>query len=147
MAMYKYGSAEIVEPSISSEQWQKSVCCGQKSCACGTKSCRVKVARMVLAKYDPEKFLLSHCSIIAAVDVDMAKESKSEHKDYLIKPEYSKFVNNNGDAWTKALLAKTYKTFIGANNWTEHCQIPELSKFIFIGSNYIRKVCKCCRNN
>ena len=128
MAMLKYGSATVVEPDISSEQWQKSVCCGHKSCTCGTKSCRVKVARMVLAKYDPEKYLLSHCSIIAAVDVDNAKTSKSEHKDYLIKPEYGKFVNNNGDAWTKSLLAKTYKTFIGANNWTEHVQIPELSK-------------------
>ena len=127
--MLRYGSATVVEPSISSDQWQKSICCGHKAqCACGTKSCRVKVARMVLAKYDPEKYLLSHCSIIAAVDVDTAKESKSEHKDYLIKPEFSKFVNNNGDAWTKALLAKTYKSFIGANNWTEHCQIPELSK-------------------
>jgi hypothetical protein len=128
MAMLKYGSAEIVEPSITSEQWQKSVCCGHKSCTCGTKSCRVKVARTVLAKYDPEKYLLSHASIIAAVDVENAKESKSEYKDYLIKPEFSKFVNNNGDAWTKSLLAKTYKTFIGANNWLEHCQILELSK-------------------
>ena len=129
MAMLKYGTAIVAEPSVSSDQWQKSVCCGHKaSCACGTKSCRVKVARTVLAKYDPEKYLLSHCSIIAAVDVDSAKTSKSEHKDYLIKPEYSKFVNNNGDAWTKSLLAKTYKSFIGANNYLEHVQIPELSK-------------------
>jgi hypothetical protein len=129
MAMLRYGSATVVEPSITSDQWQKSICCGRKAqCTCGTKSCRVKVARTVLAKYDPEKYLLSHCSIIAAVDVDTAKESKSEHKDYLIKPEFSKFVNNNGDAWTKSLLAKTFKTFIGANNYLEHVQIPELSK-------------------
>ena len=129
MAMLRYGSAAVVEPSITSDQWQKSICCGHKAqCACGTKSCRVKVARMVLAKYDPEKYLLSHCSIIAAVDVENAKTSKSEHKDYLIKPEFSKFVNNNGDAWTKTLLAKTFKTFIGANNYLEHVQIPELSK-------------------
>jgi hypothetical protein len=129
MAMIKLGSAEIVEPNISSNKWQQSVCCGHKAkCTCGTKSCRTKVARTILAKYDPEKYLLSHCSIIAAVDVDTAKNSKSEYKDYLIKPEYSKFVNNNGDAWTKNLLAKTYRTFIGANNYLEHVQIPELSK-------------------
>lgn len=127
--MLRYGSATIVEPSISSDTWQKSVCCGHKGgCACGTNKCRTKIARTILAKYDPEKWLLSHCSIIAAVDVEEAKESKSDYKDYLIKPEYSKYVNNNGDAWTKALLAKTYRTFIGSNNYLEHIQIPELAK-------------------
>jgi hypothetical protein len=81
-----------------------------------------------LAKYSPEKYLLSHCSIIASVDVDTAQESKSAFKDYLIKPEFSSLVNNNGDAWTKPLLASTYRSFIGANNYQEHVQIPELAK-------------------
>jgi len=129
MAMMRYGSATVVEPHVTSEQWQKSVCCGHKGkCACGTNSCRTKVARTVIAKYSPEKYLLSHCSIIAAVDVDEAPTSKSAYKDYLIKPEYSKFVNNNGDAWTKTLLANAYRTFIGADNFLEHVQIKELSK-------------------
>jgi len=58
----------------------------------------------------------------------MASSSESQFKDYLIKPEFSKFVSNNGDAWTKTLLAACYKTFIGANNYLEHVQIAELSK-------------------
>jgi hypothetical protein len=129
MAMLRYGSATVAEPSISSDKWTKTICCGHKAkCACGSGSCRVKVARTILAKYSPEKYLLSHCTIIAAVDVENAPESKSEFKDYLIKPEYSKFVNNNGDAWTKRLLASTYRSFIGANNYLEHVQIPELAK-------------------
>jgi len=85
------------------------------------------VAKTVLAKYSPEKYLLSHCTIIAAVDTELA-DPKNPKSDWLIHPAYSKFVNNNGDAWTKTLLSSTYRTFIGANNYLEHVQIPELSK-------------------
>lgn len=129
MAMFRNSSATVVEPHVSSDQWVKSVCCGHKGgCICGGKNCRTKVARTILAKYSPEKYLLSHSTIIAAVDVDEAKNSKSKYKDYLIKPEYSKLVNNNGDAWTKKMLAASYRTFVGANSYLEHVQIPELSK-------------------
>jgi hypothetical protein len=129
MAMMRYGSAAVAEPSISSEQWTKTVCCGHKAkCVCGSGSCRVKVARTVLAKYDPQKYLLSHCTIVAAVDTEDAKESKSKYKDYLIHPAYSKLVNNNGDAWTKKMLASSYRTFVGSNNYLEHVQIAELAK-------------------
>jgi len=128
MAMLKYGSAVIVEPSVDESAWQKNVCCGQKSkCACGGKTCRVKVAKTVIAKYSPEKYLLSHCTIIAAVDTELA-DSKDPKSDYYIHPAYSSLINNNGDAWSKSLLASCYKTFIGANNYLEHVQIPELKK-------------------
>ena len=129
MAMFRYGYATVVEPSVDPSAWTKSVCCGNKSCNCGSGAgCRTKVARTVLAKYSPEKYLLSHCTIIAAVDADTSPTSKSKYKDYLINPAYSKFVNNNGDAWTKKIITATYKSFVGANNYLEHVQIPELSK-------------------
>lgn len=124
MAMLKFGSASVIEPSINIDTWQNKV---YKN-ACEGDKCRIKTARNVIAQYNPNKYLLSHCTIIAAVDVDTASDSKSKYKDYLIKPEYSKWVNNNGDAWTKSLLKTAYKTFIGANNYVEHVQIPELSK-------------------
>ena len=128
MAMMRYSSAIIAEPSITPEIWTKTVCCGHKgSCECGGKTCRVKVARTVLAKYDPQKYLLSHCSIMAAVDTELAC-SNDPKSDYYIHPAYSKFVNNNGDAWSKKMLAASYKTFVGANNFLEHVQISELSK-------------------
>ena len=128
MAMYRYGYATVVEPSIAPEAWQESVCCGHKgSCSCGTKSCRVKVAKTILAKYSPEKWLLSHVSIMAAVETELANP-KDPNSDWLIHPAFSQFVNNNGDAWSKKMLAASYKTFIGANNYQEHIQIPELSK-------------------
>jgi hypothetical protein len=37
-------------------------------------------------------------------------------------------VNNNGDAWERSLLLSSYRTFIGAHNYLEHIQLPELSK-------------------
>ena len=124
MAMFKRGHAAVIETGLTSDQWVNAV----YETACADGKCRMKTARSVIAKYDPRKYLLSHCSIIAAVDVDEAPSSIGPYKDYLIKPEFSKFVNNNGDAWTKSLLAAAYKTFIGANNYLEHVQISELSK-------------------
>ena len=129
MAMMRYSSAAVAEPVVSSDQWTKTVCCGHKAkCVCGTSSCRTKIAKTILAKYDPQKYILSHATIVASVDTEDAKESKSAYKDYLVHPAYSKLVNNNGDAWTKKILAMSYRTFIGANNFQEHIQLVELSK-------------------
>jgi len=128
MAMMRYSSATVIEPCVDQKQWTKNVCCEHKvKCVCGEGSCRVKTARTILAQYSPDKFLLSHCTIIAAVDTELANPSDPK-SDYYIHPAYSKFINNNGDAWSKQMLASCYKTFIGANNFLEHIQIPELSK-------------------
>jgi intein/homing endonuclease len=35
---------------------------------------------------------------------------------------------HNSDCWERSLLLSTYRTFIGAPNYLEHIQIPELSK-------------------
>jgi len=123
MAMIKYGTASLVEPGISVDKWVDKI----YETACSDGKCRMKTAKSVLAKYDPKKYMLSHCTIIAAVDTDLA-DPKNEKSDYLIKPAFSKFVNNNGDAWSKKMLGACYKTFVGANNYLEHVQIPELSK-------------------
>jgi hypothetical protein len=48
--------------------------------------------------------------------------------DYRIRPECHEIINNNGDAWERSLLLATYRTFIGAPNYLEHIQLPELSK-------------------
>jgi len=124
MAMVKYGSATLTELGINVDSWVNKV----YTSVCSNGKCKLKTAKTVLAKYSPDKYLLSHCTIIAAVDVDEAKDKTAKYKDYLIKPEYSKFVNNNGDAWTKKMLASSYRTFVGANNFCEHVQIPELAK-------------------
>jgi hypothetical protein len=123
MAMFRYGYASVVHASITSDDWTNKVYKG----ACQDGKCRMKTAKSIIAKYSPNKYLLSHVTIIAAVDVDLANP-KDPKSDFLIKPEFSKFVNNNGDAWTKNVLKNSYQTFIGGENYLEHVQIPELSK-------------------
>jgi hypothetical protein len=123
MAMYRYGNANVVKSHVSPDQWTNKV----YKDACKDGQCRMKTAKSVIAKYSPDKYLLSHCSIIASVDVDLA-DPKDPKSDYLIKPEFSQFVNNNGDAWTKEVLKNTYKTFIGGHNFLEHVQLEDLSK-------------------
>lgn len=68
-----------------------------------------------------------NCTIIAAVDTELANPSDPK-SDYYIHPSFSKYVNNNGDAWSKQMLASCYRSFIGSHNYLEHVQIPELSK-------------------
>ena len=123
MAMIRYSTAAVVEAVIAPDKWANDV----YEQACSGDKCRMKTAKTVLAKYDPRKYLLSHSTIIAAVDTELADPSNPK-SDFYIHPSYSKFVNNNGDAWSKNLLKACYRTFIGANNYLEHVQIPELAK-------------------
>ena len=123
MGMLKYGCASVVKASVAPNEWTNKA---YKE-ACKDGQCRLKTAKTVIAKYSPEKFLLSHCTIIASVDTELA-DSKDPKSDYLILPEFSMYINNNGDAWTKNVLLNSYRTFIGGDNYLEHVQIPELSK-------------------
>jgi hypothetical protein len=125
MAMMRYSSATVVEPCIKPVVWEENI--NHRSVVCDDKNCRIKTAKTVLAKYSPEKYLLSHCTIIAAVDTELANPTDPQ-SDYFIHPAYSKFINNNGDAWSKQMLASCYHSFVGSNNYLEHVQIPELSK-------------------
>lgn len=115
MAMRKTSSAHVLSALTTRDEWL------------GGNGLRVKTASEVLSQYDPQKWLLSHATIMASVDVELAKADDPK-SDYYILPEHSQFVNNNGDCWERELLAKTYRTFIGANNYVEHVQIPEMSK-------------------
>lgn len=99
-----------------------------------------RVANVVLRKADPKQYLLSHATIVASVDTYSPKGVKTgrannrgvqieiRHPDFRIKPSGFDIINNNGDAWERSLLLSTYRTFIGAPNYLEHIQLPELSK-------------------
>lgn len=115
--MRKEGYASIAELAIDPFKWVEKK----------ASPSRVKVAKDLVAQYDPGKWLLSHATIIASVDVDIADQNNPKG-NYWIKPEYSMFVNNNGDSWERELLKKCYQTFVGSDNYVEHVQIPELSK-------------------
>lgn len=114
MAMMKYGSAAVVESTINQDQWQKSK--NAWKVECDEKGCQIKTAKTIIAKYSPDKYMLSHCTIIAAVDTELANPDDPK-SDYFIHPVYSKFINNNGDSWSKKTLKLCYKSFIGADNF------------------------------
>jgi hypothetical protein len=121
MPMLRYGNAALVTPVVDPFKWiEKKVPAG-----------RVVVARNVIAKYDPAKWLLSHVSIMASVDTERA-DKKSKKSNYLIKPEHAIFVNNNGDAWERELLRATYKTFLGADNYC----FPEGTRVLMSDGTY-----------
>lgn len=99
-----------------------------------------RIAKTVLKKCDPRQYLLSHATIVASVDTYAPRNAKTgtlmnqgvqidvRWPEYRIKPEVQNIINNNGDAWDRNLLLSTYRSFIGAQNYCEHIQIPELSK-------------------
>jgi len=139
MAFSKIGKAALVKPGINADEW-----CGIRQAAMGGGGAKVaaemRAAKVTLDQVDPSRFLLSHCTIIASVDTDSVPGSSlgkqmvngfqidRKYPDYYIKPNTSKFINNNNDAWERKLLLACYKTFIGGENYVEHIQIPEMSK-------------------
>jgi len=52
--------------------------------------------------------------------------------NYKITPATTKFVNNNGNAFSDRILKKYYKTFIGAHNFRNHKQVIDESYGIIL---------------
>ncbi len=118
------------------EEWMDSSC---KSGCEVVKGHRNRVASS-LKKIDPSNFIFSHTTIVASVDVHRPKKIKLGRRfasgcelnvvypDIRINNSCDKLINNNMDAWERDLLLNSYRSFIGAHNYCEHVQIPELSK-------------------
>lgn len=117
MSMLKFGHAAVVTPVVDQGKWVDKMVDGP----------RLVTARSVIAKYDPSQWILTHATIMASVDVELVDPNDKE-SNYYIRPEHSIFVNNNGDSWERELLRGCYKSFLGADSYVEHIQIPELSK-------------------
>jgi len=111
MAFLKTASAVVVNPVVDWTQWSEI----------SDRDFSSRTASKIVAEYDPKEYCLSHCTIIASVDVE-------EDPEHYITPETAKFVNNNYDAWERNLLLGCYKSFVGADNFVEHVQIAEQSK-------------------
>jgi hypothetical protein len=136
MGFSKYARASIVQPAINRNGWDEI---RQQAKALGPTFETRTASHVVLEEYDPKKYLLSHCSIIASVDTEQVAHPLGKHlvdgvqidrkyADYFITPDTIKYVNNNNDAWERKLLLACFKTFVGGENYVEHIQIPELSK-------------------
>lgn len=133
MAFMKYASAKVVAPSVS---WDSKV-----RTASGKRANLVNQAEKIFGgKFNPDDYLLTHCTIVASVDTEEApnvklgsvtengKKINRKYSNYLITPNTSKYVNNNGDSWDREVLMKSYRTFVGSHNFQEHVQIEDLSK-------------------
>jgi len=113
MAFLKYADALVQTPRLDNHKHWNSIRSAAKTVS------TIEVGKIV-PDFDISNYLLTHATIVASVDV--------EPNDFYIKPECSQYVNQNGDSWERRLLMGTYNTFIGAQNYLEHVQIPYLSK-------------------
>jgi len=138
MAFLKYARARVVQSSITMADWEADV--RAQATAMGSAfTGRTANNNVVFQQYQPDKFLLSHCTIIASVDTETVQaplgrqlvdgfQIDRQYNDFLVTPESTKYINNNNDCWERKLLLASFRTFVGAENYVEHLQIPELSK-------------------
>lgn len=132
MAFLKFANAVVRKIAVQKEDWS--------AVTRRATSFSDRTSSVAIQNYSPDKYLLTHCTIICSVDTEAPVGVKTgsveengfkvnrKYANYWITPETLKGINCNGDSWDRELLLKTYKTFIGAENYCEHIQIPELSK-------------------
>lgn len=122
MAFLRTANAKITKSSLDVNDWTDI----RKGALGGTTKLSSDAA--VIKDYSPDKYLLTHCTIIASVDVDDAGPTNKRGWAYHVTPRTEQFINNNEDCWERNLLLGCFHTFRGAENYVEHIQIPELSK-------------------
>lgn len=136
MAFTKYANARVVRPHISERGWGRV----KKVAASPSRSLVSQASKILGAPFDPQKYLLTHSTIVASVDTEVVPGVKlgrvkvgsetvnRKWNNFRITPETEAWVNNNFDSWDRKTLAKAYPTFIGGHNFQEHVQVEELSK-------------------
>lgn len=72
------------------------------------------------SRFTPDRYLLSWCTAVAGVE--------PEEDGHTIVGPHNKWINDNGNAWLNELLLESYHSFIMAENYLEHVQIPAMSK-------------------
>lgn len=136
MAFIRYANAVTVQPAVSQRGWGNI----RKTAAAPSRDIMAQAAEILGGPLDPDRYLLTHSTIVASVDVESApnvrlgkvrvgsKTINRKYSDYLIKSACSQWVNNNGDSWARQVLLAAYPTFIGGHNFVEHYQVEEASK-------------------
>jgi hypothetical protein len=136
MAFTRYATAVVTQKDVSQKGWGKV----RKAAANPTRNLVAQASEILGKPFSPDNYLLTHCTIVASVDVDEvpnvklgrvkvgSKTINRKYADYYIKPECSQYVNNNGDSWNRNVLLMAYPSFVGSHNFLEHIQIEEQSK-------------------
>jgi hypothetical protein len=140
VAFRRYANAVVTHPLASQAGWERVRRFGGTRVASASRDLVAQASEILGGRLDPDRYLLSHATIVCSVDTDptpnvrLGKVEEGGQTvnrrwgNYLITPNHSKYVNNNGDAWTRPVLMKSYRTFIGAHNFLEHVQVEDLSK-------------------
>ena len=140
MAFRRYANAVVTHPLASQAGWERVRRSGGTRVASASLDLVAQASEILGGRLDPDRHLLSHATIVCSVDTDPTPNVRLGKVDeagqtvnrrwgsYLITPDHSKYVNNNGDAWTRPVLMKSYRTFIGSHNFLEHVQVEDLSK-------------------
>jgi len=143
VAFMRTGSATVVRPGVSKTQWANIRTAGRgvRVASGDIDGNLVERATGLLQRpFSPKDYLLTHATIIASVDVVTPTGAKTgsimldgrrvnrRFADFRISNGTQKYINNNKDAWSRAVLAKAYHTFVGGHNFVEHVQIEDLSK-------------------
>lgn len=140
MAMRKIGKAVVAEVLTGDYRpgWDRVRKAAKASVLGGTVLARIN--EILGEDFDPKKYLLSHATIVCSVDTETPPGAKTgsvevdgkrinrKTASFRVKAECDKYINNNHDCWSRAVLLKSYPTFIGENSFLEHVQKPELSK-------------------
>ena len=137
MAFLRTATAIVTNPSTHQKGWNRI----RTASAGNSINLSEKAAGILGGSFDPKDYLLTHCSIVCSVDTlkpdsnvklgTVQEEGRSvlrKWADYRINPKHDKYINNNLDAFERKVLMKSYRTFIGAQNFQEHVQKVELSK-------------------
>jgi hypothetical protein len=135
LAFLKFAKAKLQKPGIKFAEWDAL----RRTAILPELDFQKRTARVILQEYDPSRYMLSHATIVASVDVDNASAPVGRHfvegfevnrpfQDYYVTPATQRFINNNNDAFERKLLMSSFKSFVGAQSYIEHVQIPELSQ-------------------
>jgi hypothetical protein len=135
MAFLKFAKATLHKPGILFAEWDAL----RRKAILPELEFQKRTARVILEEYDPSRYMLSHATIVASVDVDSSSAPVGRHfedgfeinrafQDYYVTPATQRYINNNNDAFERKLLMSSFKTFVGAQSYIEHVQIPELSQ-------------------
>lgn len=138
MAFLRRANAVVVHPRTTPAGWGKIRTA--KVSGLPTQSLVAQASEILGTSFDPSKFLLTHCTIVASVDVEdvpgvklgSVKEGnrkiRRKYGNYRVSAATDPYINNNLDCFSRAVLLKSYRTFIGAHNFLEHVQVEDLSK-------------------
>ena len=151
MAFLKKAFANVTHPGWGPANWQRFIDDHRKEMvgtgyrglarvASGSPNLVAQASEILQDEFSPEKYLLTHATIVASVDTDEVAGTRlgafNEHGrkinrkwgNYRVKPSCDIYINNNHDCWDRPVLFKSYRTFVGAHNFVEHVQIEQQSK-------------------